>query len=632
MGLRYCDRCLTTFREDGSHCPNLGCGGPRPGDGWSQLLDVGDLLDRHYLVEKVLALAGAGATYQAREVDGDGQGYGPTLAVKVLYANRDSGAYLSRLATEAQILRELDHPHIVELQGFVHRRGRPPYLVTTFEHGGDLSRHVRAVGALPANIAAGITRQVLLALDQAHGRGVVHRDLKPQNILLRQAVRRDELPQVRVADFGIAKVSGGMGDGVTRIGAFVGTPEYAAPEQFLGEAPAAATDVFAAGGLLYYLVTGTTPVRLSNRTDPVACFTDLKKAMPVRLPAEVADEPGMDVVQQALDAMLRFEADERAAIGKLVPLLQGLSQREVAPSARTVPASALEDGVTLAPNEMTFLMPPGEEPVTDNPEVLPLGRTMVQTDTPAPLGERTVLPQRTPPPVPERRRLRLSRPADPNALSLEDLFGGPSEPEPEPVQGAPSGLDDLFGGDLAPVPAPEPADFAVPGFPPPEHPAAPPELLPADDRELVRLLGSLSLELRGQVADALGERPAALVSSLRSGGDPRLSEGICCWWLLAPSRFDERTARSLLRDPEPRVRRVVAFTLGELGSPSVLSSLSQLLRDKDPLVRACSAVALGRAAARHQRQSMAQRALKPLARDPDRRVQRAYREAWVLVA
>ena len=81
----------------------------------------GDILDRHYLVHKCVAIGGAGVTYLAQELDGEDSVTGDRLAIKVLYAQRDQGAYLQRLATEAQILLQLNHPHIVDIRGFVQR-------------------------------------------------------------------------------------------------------------------------------------------------------------------------------------------------------------------------------------------------------------------------------------------------------------------------------------------------------------------------------------------------------------------------------------------------------------------------------------------------------------------------------
>ena len=162
MTTRYCSRCLTTFTGDPETCSNLGCGANRPSSGWGALLSPGDLLDRHYLVEKVLAIGGAGLTYLAREVDTTGEPVDPLLAIKVLYTQRDTGSFLRRLANEAQILQELNHPYIVECRGFVHLQGHAPYLVTLFETGGTVADLVQGSGPLSATAACGVLKLSLI--------------------------------------------------------------------------------------------------------------------------------------------------------------------------------------------------------------------------------------------------------------------------------------------------------------------------------------------------------------------------------------------------------------------------------------------------------------------------------------
>ncbi len=279
VATHYCGRCLTTFQSDPTTCPNLACGSSQPETGWGNVLREGDLLDRHYRVERSLAVGGAGITYLARQVDEKGEPAGERVAIKVLYVDRAQGGFLRRLSIEAQILQDLAHAHIVRLRGFVQRAGQEPYLVTLFEEGGSLTSHVERSGPLSPAVAAAMMRQVLLALDVAHQRGVVHRDLKPDNVLLEKVVGTAEVPHLRVADFGIAKVAGG-GENLTRVGGFVGTPEFAAPEQFEGKPPSAATDIYAAGGLLVYLLTGHPPFTFSSRRDLTTTYDELVKQLP----------------------------------------------------------------------------------------------------------------------------------------------------------------------------------------------------------------------------------------------------------------------------------------------------------------------------------------------------------------
>lgn len=276
---RYCSRCLNTFDEDLERCPNLACRRQRPSAGWGRMYGPGDLFDRHYRIHNLLALGGAGVTYLAREVGADGEETGPRLALKVLFASRDEGPYLRRLATEAQIIQELNHPNIVQYLGFVHRSGHSPYLVTRFESGGSLLDHIKRVGSLTVRQSAHIARQICWALEKAHTMGIVHRDLKPENVLLSREVGPGEDPVVRVADFGIAKVQGSLGS-QTRVGAFVGTPQYAAPEQFIGGNPSPATDVYGVGALLYFCTTVSSVVRFADRLEPSEGYQLLVDALP----------------------------------------------------------------------------------------------------------------------------------------------------------------------------------------------------------------------------------------------------------------------------------------------------------------------------------------------------------------
>ena len=320
---RYCSRCLTTFVEDGERCSNLGCRSTRPAVGWGELMESGELIDRTYRIHRRLAIGGAGVTYLAKEVAADSQEFGPLLAVKVLYQQRDQGPYLRRLAIEAQILQGLNHPQIVECRGFVHRSGHSPYLVTRFEAGGSLLDHLRRVGLLSPRVAAGVAMQVCDALAVAHQQGVIHRDLKPENVLLEAVVPRDEVPRIRVADFGIAKVFGGVGDRLTRVGAFIGTPQYAAPEQFEGVAPQPATDVYAVGALLYFCLTAEPVAEFMGELDPEEQREHLLRHLPPRLPSGKGNEPTW--LNDTLAAAMTPDPGDRCPIDLLAERLHTIA-------------------------------------------------------------------------------------------------------------------------------------------------------------------------------------------------------------------------------------------------------------------------------------------------------------------
>jgi serine/threonine protein kinase len=157
-----------------------------------------------------------------------------------------------RFISEARVLASLDHPHVVPVYDFVEREGIC-LLVMEFLPGGTLRSQVTAAGGFTGPHAVAVSLACLSGLSAAHRRGVLHRDVKPENMLFSA---REVL---KVADFGIAKVLGGPGTVITRRGDVIGTPAYIAPEQARGGDLSPATDVYAVATMLYELLAGVLP-------------------------------------------------------------------------------------------------------------------------------------------------------------------------------------------------------------------------------------------------------------------------------------------------------------------------------------------------------------------------------------
>jgi serine/threonine protein kinase len=380
----YCGRCLTTFTGEPPACTNMSCGSNQPEDGWDTVLDDGDILDRHYLIERCLAVGGAGLTYKARELDADNTPIGPDLAIKVLFAARDKGAFLQRLSNEAQILQSLAHPHIVACHGFVTRVGHAPYLVTRFERGGGLQEHIERVGPVRPSIAAAIAHQILTGLDKAHRAGVVHRDLKPDNVLLEEPVSATQVPHVRVADFGIAKIQAGIGDRLTRVGMFVGTPEYAAPEQFSGADPTAATDVFAMGGLILFCLTGELPVHFSQRTDLPTTYQELLDQLPPQIPSSVPDNDAKSALQILINNIMTQYPEDRLTVPEVLVALAPIAGIPVEESAHPIGKTATSNSASprSSPASAPTPMPAAEGPPETEPKAGPTAQPVVPDAAP----------------------------------------------------------------------------------------------------------------------------------------------------------------------------------------------------------------------------------------------------------
>ncbi|MBL8616684.1 MAG: serine/threonine protein kinase, partial [Deltaproteobacteria bacterium] len=351
----YCSRCLNTFEADHEQCPNLSCRRKRPTRGWGVIFAEGDIFDRNYRIHKMLAVGGAGVTYLGREIDANGEETGPRLAIKVLLAARDAGPYVRRLATEAQIIQELDHANIVQYLGFVHRAGHSPFLLTRFESGGSLLDHMRRVGTLSVRAACVVGRQICWALEKAHERGIVHRDLKPENVLLSRTVPAGEDPVVRVADFGIAKVQGSLNTNLTRVGAFVGTPHYAAPEQFVGGTVTEAADVYSVGALMYFCMTARHVARFADRLDPEEGFQLLCDSLPPVLERSGEDAATLTRMNAVLAVAMRVDPKQRCTVVELDRMLEAVAAGRD-PELPVQPAPPPE--VALAPPAAGLLPPP----------------------------------------------------------------------------------------------------------------------------------------------------------------------------------------------------------------------------------------------------------------------------------
>ena len=335
----YCGRCLSTFQTAPEVCPNFACRTNRPKEGWGIIFEAGEVIDQRYRIRRRLATGGAGVTYLAVEVQPETEAEACDLAVKVLWATRDHGSYLRRLSQEAQILQELDHPHIVEYRGFVHRTGHAPYLVTRFELGGSLYDHVRRRQRLSLRESASIGRQTLEALGRAHQAGVIHRNLKPENLLLQSIPEPGQMPHILVADFGIAKVQGLFSDGLTRVGAFVGTPQHAAPEQFYGLPPSPATDVFATGAMLYFCLQGQPLLPLAYRLSPEDARELLIQKLPPKLVLPDEKPEQVRAIEQVLAACMAEDPDQRPTATEALARLEACMAED--PDQRPTATEAL---------------------------------------------------------------------------------------------------------------------------------------------------------------------------------------------------------------------------------------------------------------------------------------------------
>ena len=215
-----------------------------------------------YRLGKELGRGAMGVVYEATQ-----KKLGRKVALKVVNPSLSSNAdYVRRFKREAQTLAKLNHPHIVQVYDFGDASGRI-FLALEFVEGEDVSAFLQREGAVPEFKALQIVRDVALGLSHAHHHGVIHRDVKPANLLLQAEVKDAEGKDfiTKVTDFGLAREQQNQGGGeLTQAGTILGTPAYMAPEQTEGKPACHRCDIYALGATLYHMLTGEVPYQDSS--------------------------------------------------------------------------------------------------------------------------------------------------------------------------------------------------------------------------------------------------------------------------------------------------------------------------------------------------------------------------------
>ncbi|WP_434048081.1 MULTISPECIES: protein kinase domain-containing protein [Sorangium] len=253
---RRCPTCKLTFSGDSRFCPFDGDPLIDAPD-WNPAADplLGRTIDGRYEVQAVVGEGGMGTVYEVRH-----KSLGRLFALKVLRRDIAQDAELvARFIQEAKAAAAIGHPNIVAVSDFGAievEPGQPelPFFVMEFLTGTSLAALLRTEKTLPSDRVGQIMLQCAAALGAAHAAGVIHRDLKPDNVYL---VRNGDQEFVKLLDFGVAKVAGGKR--LTRIGMVFGTPHYMSPEQAEGKRIDGRADLYALGVLMYECFAGRVP-------------------------------------------------------------------------------------------------------------------------------------------------------------------------------------------------------------------------------------------------------------------------------------------------------------------------------------------------------------------------------------
>ena len=246
------------FGDEGA--PRTAAGAARSGTPQPADLVPGDVVGG-YTVLGLVGRGGMGAVYRARDA-----ALGRQVALKVIApALARDPRFRERFIRESRIAARLEHPHIVPVYGADEDAGRL-FIAMRLIDGVDLAELLRR-GRLDPGRAAGLVAQVADALDAAHRRGLVHRDVKPANVLITGAPPEEF---AYLTDFGLTTEAQGTGSGLTQTGGWVGSLAYVAPEQIRGGTLDARTDVYALGAVLHECLTGTPPFAAGSEMQALA--------------------------------------------------------------------------------------------------------------------------------------------------------------------------------------------------------------------------------------------------------------------------------------------------------------------------------------------------------------------------
>jgi len=351
-----------------------------------------------YVVRRRIGSGGMGVVYEGEHPD-----IGRKVAIKIIRPDSSEGIRSRELLAEARAASAIRHRGIIDIFGFGTLPGVGQYLVMEFLNGRPLDEVILDRAPMPPAEVIRLMTEVLGALAAAHAEGVIHRDLKPGNIFV--VLESNGSEYVKVLDFGLAKKSAAPNSATpqTRASMIVGTPEYMAPEQACGQAVSPRTDLYAAGIIMFEMLTGRLPFRadspmhvaimqVQNAPPAPSSFVD---GLPPELDALILRLLAKDPEQRPMSADL--VARELKGIAKML----SVDMTQLSGFARAVPDPEQRSGVRQAAPSAPAPQRTAEPPL---PQTL-LSPSSRPTPTPAPVepgpgrtGSRSAAPARAPAP------------------------------------------------------------------------------------------------------------------------------------------------------------------------------------------------------------------------------------------
>jgi eukaryotic-like serine/threonine-protein kinase len=332
---------------------------------------LGQTLAEKYLVEELIKRGGMGAVYRGKHVMMD-----KTVAIKVLHPGlAGDDIIVARFSREARAASRISHPHAVSVTDFGEAENGIVFLVMEYLDGRTLKDIIRSEGPMPLTRVVEIVRQVSGALDAAHAQGVIHRDLKSDNIMLSQTNGGD---WAKVLDFGIAKIiqlEGARDNDITAANLVIGTPQYMSPEQCSQSGPIdARSDVYSLGVIVYEMLAGRVPftgesptmIMMKQVQDQPPSILDARPDLPASLDKLIKRALAKQPVDRFQTAGKLYEALTLAAAEA-----NGPDVMAIAPPVADTIANAPVDTAADDLDEVTVVQPRDEATVVGAHSELP---------------------------------------------------------------------------------------------------------------------------------------------------------------------------------------------------------------------------------------------------------------------
>jgi serine/threonine protein kinase len=254
---------------------------------------VGTTLSGNYKVLRVIGEGGMGRVYEAQHT----RIAGKRFAIKLLHPEyaRQPGV-LARFQREAEASAAISHPNVMGVYDVDRTPEGSPFMVSELLEGHDFSKQLEKEPRITHAQAVNIARQVCRALQAAHDKGVIHRDVKPENVFITGPV---DQPTVKVLDFGISRLEGDGSSSLTKTGMVIGTPAYMPPEQAAGKTIDGRVDVYGVGAILYRALTGRLPYGDDEPTVTIAKLLTSEPERPRQIAPDIPESLEM-IIQKAM--------------------------------------------------------------------------------------------------------------------------------------------------------------------------------------------------------------------------------------------------------------------------------------------------------------------------------------------